>query len=274
MVSPPRPRERLQQQLSTPLPPHPHLVLVTDLDGTLLDGPPRWRRLLYGWLEAERERVLHVYSTGRDLRSVRRLLEAEQQMGLRPPHLVIGDVGCTVACGVSLQPVPLAVDPIEALWRGMPERLLPLLAAMPGLSPQPVTADRRLAYDVDVAALDPVRLAELERHGVDWLVSGNRYLDVLPAGVNKGSTLRTLLGWLEIGSERVVTAGDSLNDLAMFETGRWWGTPSRACWQPCLGFLAPTTPVARGARAFSRGCFTSASQNFWGSWRRSCTPPG
>ena len=250
MVSPPRPRERLQQQLSTPLPPHPHLVLVTDLDGTLLDGPPRWRRLLYGWLEAERERVLHVYSTGRDLRSVRRLLEAEQQMGLRPPHLVIGDVGCTVACGVSLQPVPLAVDPIEALWRGMPERLLPLLAAMPGLSPQPVTADRRLAYDVDVAALDPVRLAELERHGVDWLVSGNRYLDVLPAGVNKGSTLRTLLGWLEIGSERVVTAGDSLNDLAMFETGLRGVVVGNA--EP--GLLAALPRLSRTYHARGEGC--------------------
>jgi len=110
----PRPRERLQQQIRVPLPRHPELVLVTDLDGTLLDGPPRWRRLLYGWLARERERVLHVYSTGRDLRSVRGLLAAEQEMGLLPPHLVIGDVGCTLACGASLEPVPLAVEPIEA----------------------------------------------------------------------------------------------------------------------------------------------------------------
>jgi hydroxymethylpyrimidine pyrophosphatase-like HAD family hydrolase len=220
MPTRPRPRDRLQQELDSPLPAEPQLVLVTDLDGTLLDGPPRWRRLLYGWLEAERQRVLHVYSTGRDLRSVRRLLEAEREMGLHPPHLVIGDVGCTVACGASLQPLSLAVDPIESRWRGRAERVLPLLARMPGLSPQPVSADRRLAYDIlDVDALDVARLAGLEAHGVDWLISGDRYLDVLPAGVNKGSTLVRLLEWLEIAPERVVTAGDSLNDLAMFETG-------------------------------------------------------
>lgn len=220
MAVSPRPKERLQQQIRVSLPSQPELVLVTDLDGTLLDGPPRWRRRLYGWLARERERVLHVYSTGRDLRSVRGLLAAEQEMGLLPPHLVIGDVGCTLACGASLEPVPLAVDPIEALWRGKPERLLPLLASMPGLSAQPVTADRRLAYLIDGAAcLDRQRLAELEVHGVDWLISGDRYLDVLPAGVNKGSALRILLEWLEIPDERVVTAGDSLNDLAMFETG-------------------------------------------------------
>jgi hypothetical protein len=191
-----------------------------------------------------------VYSTGRDLRSVRRLLESEQEMGLRPPHLVIGDVGCTVACGTSLEPVPLAVDPIEARWRGLPERLLPLLAAMPGLSAQPVTADRRLAYDVDVAALDPARLAELESYGVDWLVSGDRYLDVLPAGVNKGSTLRTLLGWLEIGPERVVTAGDSLNDLAMFETGLSGVMVANA--EP--GLLAALPRLGGVYRARGEGC--------------------
>jgi hydroxymethylpyrimidine pyrophosphatase-like HAD family hydrolase len=37
--------------------------------------------------------------------------------------------------------------------------------------------------------------------------------------VNKGSTLLALLQWLELSPETVVTAGDSLNDLAMFETG-------------------------------------------------------
>jgi hydroxymethylpyrimidine pyrophosphatase-like HAD family hydrolase len=215
----PPPRARLQEQLVAELPHQPELVLVTDLDGTLLDGPPRWRRRLYGWLEERRQQVLHVYCTGRDLESVAGLLEAEAAMGLRAPHLVIGDVGSTVACGVSLEPLPLAVEPIEARWRGKPELLLPLLADIPGLSPQPITSHRRLAYEVDVEILDPANLAPLQAHGVDCLISGNRYLDVLPAGVNKGSTLLTLLGWLEIGSERVVTAGDSLNDLAMFETG-------------------------------------------------------
>ena len=244
-------RPRLQAQLGGALPRQPQLVLVSDLDGTLLDGPPRWRRLLYDWLEAERERVLLVYSTGRDLRSVARLLEVEREMGLRPPHLVIGDVGCTVACGTSLQPLPLAVDPIEALWRGRAERVLPLLEGMPGLSPQPISADRRLAYDIlDRNALDPARLAALEGHGVDWLISGDRYLDVLPAGVNKGSTLMRLLEWLEIGAERVVTAGDSLNDLAMFETGLNGVMVANA--EP--GLLAALPRLSGIYRALGEGC--------------------
>jgi hydroxymethylpyrimidine pyrophosphatase-like HAD family hydrolase len=194
-------------------------VLVTDLDGTLLEGATATRRRVYGWLASQRHRVLHVFSTGRDLGSVARLLAEQAAMGLTAPHLVIGDVGCTVACGATLAPLPLAVEKIEAHWCGRAERVLPLLATIPGLSPQPLSADRRLAYGIDPAALDIGRLVALEAHGVDYLVSGDRYLDVLPRGVNKGSTLMALLEWLELEPALVVTAGDSLNDLAMFETG-------------------------------------------------------
>ena len=51
------------------------------------------------------------------------------------------------------------------------------------------------------------------------LFRSDRYLDVLPAGINKGSTLLALLQALGLDPSLVVTAGDSLNDLAMFETG-------------------------------------------------------
>lgn len=215
----PRPREQLLRQLTAELPTSPELVLVTDLDGTLLGGSDPWRRRVYSWLRDQRSRVLHVFCTGRDLASVERLLLEERDLGLGSPHLVIGDVGCTVACGESLQPLHQVVEPIEARWRGLPERLLPLLAGIPGIAPQPESAQRRLAYRIDPAALDAALLAAIEAHGVDCLVSDNRYLDVLPAGVNKGSTLLSVLAWLELDHGRVVTAGDSLNDLAMFETG-------------------------------------------------------
>jgi hydroxymethylpyrimidine pyrophosphatase-like HAD family hydrolase len=195
--------------------------LVTDLDGTLLAGPPPWRQRLYGWLGRQRQRVVHVFCTGRDLGSVGRLMRHEAQLGLPHPHLVISDVGCTVACGHSLRPLPELVAPIEALWQGLPERLLPLLERIPGLESQPVSADRRLAYLIDPAAIDPrhLRALEMEVHGIDCLISGERYLDVLPAGINKGSTLLALLHALGLDHGLVVTAGDSLNDLAMFETG-------------------------------------------------------
>jgi hydroxymethylpyrimidine pyrophosphatase-like HAD family hydrolase len=88
-----------------------------------------------------------------------------------------------------------------------------------GLSPQPLSSDRRLAYYYDPEQFEPDLVSALEAHGVDCLFSDNRYLDLLPAGINKGSTLLALLELLELESDQVVTAGDTLNDLAMFETG-------------------------------------------------------
>jgi prepilin-type processing-associated H-X9-DG protein len=176
--------------------------------------------------------VLHVFCTGRDLASVARVLGQERELGLGlgSPHLVIGDVGSTVACGHTLEPLPLATDPIEARWAGLPERLLPLLARIPGIASQPVTAQRRLAYLIDPAEIDPSHLAEIESHGVDCLVSDNRYLDVLPAGVNKGSTLLALLDLLELDHGRVVTAGDTLNDLTQYNPDIDNGDPHFRDW--------------------------------------------
>jgi len=213
------PRQRLQQQLSAPLPQAPDLVLVTDLDGTLLGGPTAERRRFYRWLAQQRERVLHVFCTGRDLHSIARVLEEDEPIGLAAPHLVIGDVGCTVACGQSLLPLPLAVDPIEARWRPLEARLAALLEGQPGLELQPVSSNRRLAYYVDLELFDQSLIPLLEAEGAQCVLSDNRYFDVLPAGVNKGATLLELLAWLEVDAARVVTAGDTLNDLAMFETG-------------------------------------------------------
>jgi hydroxymethylpyrimidine pyrophosphatase-like HAD family hydrolase len=225
-------------------------VLVTDLDGTLLEGPRATRRRVYGWLASQRHRVLHVFSTGRDLGSVARLLIEQAAIGLQAPHLVIGDVGCTVACGTTLAPLPMAVEKIEALWCGRAERVLPLLATIPGISPQPLSAERRLAYGIDPRTLDVSRLAALEAHGVDCLVSGDRYLDILPPGVNKGSTLLALLEWLQLEPSLVVTAGDSLNDLAMFETGLQGVMVGNA--EPGLVEVLPR--LARTYHARSHGC--------------------
>ncbi|MEB3308524.1 MAG: HAD family hydrolase [Cyanobacteriota bacterium] len=209
----------LGENLAADLPVDPQLVLVTDLDGTLLDGPSTWRRRFYAWLLAERRRVLHVFCTGRDLRSVAAVLTGDPSHGLQAPHLVISDVGSTVACGVSLRPLLPAVAPIEARWSGKANRVAALLAGAPGVSPQPISSDRRLAYYYDPERFDSALIPRIEAQGVDCLLSDDRYLDVLPAGVNKGSTLEDLLVRLRIPRERVVTAGDTLNDLAMFQTG-------------------------------------------------------
>ena len=246
------------------MPREPQLVLVTDLDGTLLGGPTAERRRFYRWLAEQRQQVLHVFCTGRDLRSIARVLREDEPIGLGAPHLVIGDVGCTVACGQSLLPLPLAVEPIDVRWRLLEPRLAALLEGQPGLELQPVSSNRRLAYFVDLELFDHGLIARLEAEGAHCVLSDNRYFDVLPAGVNKGATLLELLAWLELDPARVVTAGDTLNDLAMFETGLAGVMVGNA--EPALLAHLPRLPsvyrargegcagITEGLRHFGYGC--------------------
>ena len=55
-------------------------------------------------------------------------------------------------------------------------------------------------------------MQRLRQAGVDCVFSDGRYLDVLPPGVNKGSTLQRVLELLEMPQVSVVVAGDTLND--------------------------------------------------------------
>ncbi|MFM7675497.1 MAG: HAD family hydrolase [Synechococcus sp.] len=227
-------------------------MLVTDLDGTLLGGEAPWRRALYRWLRDHRQEVLHIFCTGRQLASIAALLAEEEALGLPNPHLVIGDVGCTVACGATLAPVPALVNPIEQRWRGLPERLRPLMEALPGVEPQPIHTERRLAYLLHGEGPAPEHVEAIRSRGADVVVSDNRYLDVLPPGVNKGSTLLALLDWLEIGHRSVVTAGDTLNDLAMFETGLAGVMVGNA--EPALVETVAAAELPRLYRAQAPGC--------------------
>lgn len=53
--------------------------------------------------------------------------------------------------------------------------------------------------------------------GLETTYSSGRYLEFMPAGVDKGAGLRRLAALLEIPLEQCVGVGDSANDLAMIE---------------------------------------------------------
>ena len=55
--------------------------------------------------------------------------------------------------------------------------------------------------------------------GADALISADRFFDVLPRGVSKGPSLLRLVDHLGIGRDRVLAAGDTLNDLSMLVSG-------------------------------------------------------
>lgn len=212
------------------------LVLATDLDGTFAGGSRSDRERLQQILAASSETTL-IYITGR---SVPAALALISEAGLPHPEVLIADVGTTIRHGPDLAPASALEAEIAEHWPGG-DLVRTRLAGLDTIIEQEVRSPYRVSYspvatahlaaashppvelpgtvlEANATALAAARelLAELP---VDVLGSAGIYLDVLPRGVNKGTTLRRVLRWLGHADDDVLVAGDSLNDLALFETG-------------------------------------------------------
>lgn len=195
------------------------MVLATDLDGTFLGGSFGDRRRLYSWIEANRATVGLIFVTGRDPAFIRDLCSTGE---VPWPDYVIGDVGTTIA-GITdageIAPIPQLEEPIATAWNGSAARVRALLDGRPGLRLQPTTFRYRVSYDMDPDTLDPGTRPAVEALGFDVIVSDNRFFDVLPKGVSKGPSLQRLIDHLGLVPSRVLSAGDTLNDLSMLTLG-------------------------------------------------------
>jgi HAD superfamily hydrolase (TIGR01484 family) len=195
------------------------LVLATDLDGTFLGGSDESRQRLYRWIEENRDTVGLVFVTGRDPGFIRALT----RKGDAPkPDYVVGDVGTTIAsvdADHMLTPIDALEAEIAAAWNDASGRVQAALHSNPGLKLQSTGFRFRVSYDLDPDAFDPKALDIVAGMGLDSLISDNRFFDVLPKGVSKGPSLLRLLSHLNVPNERVLTAGDTLNDLSMLALG-------------------------------------------------------
>ncbi|NJL02822.1 MAG: HAD-IIB family hydrolase [Spirulinaceae cyanobacterium RM2_2_10] len=205
------------------------LTLATDLDGTFLGGSEWQRRDFYHYLQSRRDRLRLIFVTGRDLDFVQSL---SQQADIPSPDYVIADVGTTVIDGRTWQPLTAVQAWIDHGWDHANERVRSLLAAEPGLRPQPIAAPRRVSYYYEPDRLQTATLDKIRAAGFDYILSAERYLDVLPAGVCKGTTLLKLLTAIDATGDRTITAGDTLNDLSLFATGLRGIAVGNA--EPCL----------------------------------------
>lgn len=204
----------------TNLPPLPdrRFTLATDLDGTFLGGTDEDRARLYGWIEANRDSIGLIFVTGRDPEFIMQMC-ADQ--GLPWPEYVVGDVGTTIARIVDGQvtPIPDLEADIAARWDDSGARVRDALGDHPGLTLQPTAFRYRVSFDLDMAAYDQSAQSRVEDMGLDWIISDDRFFDVLPKGVSKGPSLKRLVAYLGLSDAKVLAAGDTLNDLSMLECG-------------------------------------------------------
>lgn len=195
-----------------------HFVLATDLDGTFLGGAEADRRRLYDWIEGNRRTIGLVFVTGRDPEFIAELCAG----GVPLPDYVVGDVGTTIAHvggDGAIEPIAELEAEISAAWDDRGEAVRRTLDGHPGLQLQETAFRYRVSYHL--APDDYCRTAEdkIADLGLDFLISDNRFFDVLPKGVSKGPSLRRLMSWLRVEERRVLAAGDTMNDLSMLASG-------------------------------------------------------
>jgi glucosylglycerol-phosphate synthase len=198
----------------TPRPRPDNFVLATDLDGTLLAGSVAARRTVRELFAKLHPNVRLVFVTGRGLESVLPLLSDPT---IPTPDYIIADVGATVV-DARLRPVDAIQDEVAARWPGS-QAVLRALAGFPGLVRQSVPQERRCSFLAGAGDVTPALRAAVDALGCDLLMSAGCYLDVLPRGVGKGPALLRLAAAAGFDPATIVVAGDTLNDLSMFETG-------------------------------------------------------
>jgi len=203
------------------MPQRPIRLFVSDLDGTLLpfDGDqPTVDRFSTWWNALPlNDRPLLVYSSGRLYHDV---LEVVPQVRLPPPDFVIGGVGTSIVDGAG-RPV---IGYRERFRDGWDRSLVhDVMVGITGVQPQPARyhspfKSSWFLHDADEAAVARIRvaLAEVELR-VRVIYSSRRDLDVLPEDADKGRAVSWMADHLHVSPEHVVVAGDTENDLAMFQ---------------------------------------------------------
>lgn len=192
------------------------LVLATDLDGTFLEGDLNTKVYFYNKLLSLQEQVLLIYTTGRPVEIVKSFC---MQGYLPRPHYVLGDHGTHIVNGLDFAQIEHLQAPIASMWNQGNTLLRELLRNEAGIRLQPLNPPYRLAYFYNPQQLKKKTLDVIAEAGYDYVLSCDAYLDILPKGVGKGSSLIRIIDYLNIDHDLVVTCGDSLNDLSLFQTG-------------------------------------------------------
>ena len=189
------------------------MLLATDLDGTFLGGRQSDRLKLYRLIREEKN-IRLLFVTGRGIESVMPLLSNPV---VPNPDYIICDVGATVLDGQTLEPIqPLQTD-IESRWPGA-LLIKKKLKKVKGLKLQQVSQERRCSYFFDETTDIDVVKRIADEMGLDVLLSAGKFLDILPKGVNKGSTLKKLAAQMDFPVDEILVAGDTLNDRSLYDT--------------------------------------------------------
>ncbi|HUW64947.1 MAG TPA: HAD family hydrolase [Spirochaetia bacterium] len=194
------------------------IVLASDLDNTLI-GIPGMASLL-DELDRRRSRVSWVYLTGRHHFSA---MQAVLENRLVMPAAMACDVGSTVYWEGSVRPDSGWARQLACNWRG--GDVLQVARRIDGLHSLHSPGPFRVTGKFDRHLIDAQRIDDaLQAAGLSAKVvlSNTDCLDLIPPEAGKGPALKYICKKAGLADHLVVVAGDSENDLDLFD-GTWPG---------------------------------------------------
>ncbi len=191
-----------------------NFTLATDLDGTFLAQDAYLAEPLYDQLRRSMNSTL-IFVSGRSLETIRPLVD---DLLIPSPDYIIADVGATVVDGRNFAHVQPLQSMLAQNWPG-PNAILLALPELEEFERQPVPQERRMSFYARPGQVTEELLGKIRSMGCNPIYSHGRYLDILPQGVDKGTTLHRLLELLKLDHKQTVIAGDTLNDYDMLALG-------------------------------------------------------
>lgn len=200
----------------------PLSLLITDLDHTLV-GNDRSLDLLNQILDRYRQTwgTKIVYATGRSRASYQNLLTTQS---LLTPDALIAAVGTEIYLDAATTLDAEWVDRLSVNWHR--KKIAQIASRFADLDPQPQSEQRpfKVSYYLSpnvVAAVVPQLQELLSAQGLDVeiIYSGNKDLDILPRGGDKGKAVQFLRDRWQIDPIQTVVCGDSGNDISLFKYG-------------------------------------------------------
>lgn len=186
-------------------------LLVSDIDDTLTGDGAALERL---WAAVKRhpERVRLALNSSRPAQSVDATLAQVFPAGFAPEAVITG-------MGTQIRIRGVAAADWASRFAGWPRAAVHDLVAGMGFAPHPAEYQTpgKASFAVPAAERDRV-LAALAEKGlpVRAVFSGQSDLDLLAPGAGKDEAARFLCARLGFSPDRLIVAGDSGNDLAMF----------------------------------------------------------
>ena len=187
-------------------------LLVSDVDDTLIGDDAALRALLPAMRAAG---IALALNSSRPTESVRRTVAARWPADAEPADAMITALGTEIE---------YASGGVDAGWRsrfaGWPRDEVDRVVRSLGFEPhrEEFQTAFKASYAVPAAELPRV-LAALDAAGIERAIihSGESDFDVIPPGAGKAAAMSRVASCLGVAAERVIVAGDSGNDLEMFE---------------------------------------------------------